>query len=258
MRRFIRRRPRSVSPRTFVPPRPKVILITAQKFVWLFVLIIVLSLALWAHFSGFFSIKHIYCNEEEGPCSPAIAAELRNHQGKNILTFRAHEVEEKILTGSSAIEKAIISVSLPSTIHVKLDLRTSTLTAAVATNSAQLVYIDSRHMPFRIDKSSGEEAQIISPKIAGLTLGQPISDQSLLHAINLAQTLSDYFISFTRIELFEDRLQVVLKNAPLALFPLEDNYHELVPSLQLILRETKIQGETKVIDLRFSKPILRS
>ncbi|MBI2009647.1 MAG: FtsQ-type POTRA domain-containing protein [Candidatus Chisholmbacteria bacterium] len=257
MRKFISRRRSLVSPRPFVPPRPKVILITAQKFVWLFVLIIVLSLTLWAQFSGFFTIKHIYCTEGEGPCSEDIAAELERHQSNNILTFRAAELEEKILKGSHSIEKAQIRVSLPDTILVNLDLRMSTLTAATATNSGELVYIDGNHTPFQIQEKSGQEAQIISPKVTALTLGQPIQDPALLSAIDLAQTLQDYFISFTRIELYPDRLQVVLKNAPLALFPLEGNYYELVPSLQLILRETTIQ-ETKAIDLRYSKPILRS
>lgn len=258
MRQFVRRRHRSSIPRPFIAPRPQVILITAQKFIWLAVLIAVVSLALWAYFSGVFTIKHIFCTQAGEPCSTAIAAELKNHQGKNILTFRADEVEKKILAGSGAIEKASITITLPSTIKVNLKLRTSVLTAAVATSSGELVYIDSRRVPFRVDQNSGKEAQILSPKIAALTLGQPIVDPSLLMAIDLAQTLSDYFISFTRIEPYPDRLQVVLKNAPLVFFPLEGNYYELVPSLQLILRETTIQQEKpRVIDLRFSKPILR-
>ena len=163
MRNLMRRRRRYVSPRPFTPPRPRVLLITAQKFIWLFTLIAFFGFAVWAYTSGFFTIKYIYCTleEEEEPCPAAVVAELNHHQHQNMLTFRADEVENKILSGSTNIETVVISVSLPSTIQVKLSLRTSTLTAATAIASSQVVSIDSRNVPFQVDQNSKDKSLII-------------------------------------------------------------------------------------------------
>lgn len=245
-------------PRSFVPQSPEVVLITLKKFIWVMVAALFMTVGALVYASGFFTIKHIYCSQEGEPCPLSIAAELANHQHKNILTFRAAEVEAKLLAASPGIQHITITVSLPDTIRVNLTGRTPNLTAAVSTSSTQLVFIDNRNVPFQVEEHSPLRPEIVGPKMSELKLGETIEDKNILSAIELAHTLNDYFIKYEYVKVWPDRLQVVLKNAPEAIFPLEGDYSLLVPSLQLILRQTTIElGEPRLIDLRFSKPILR-
>jgi len=240
----------------FKPPSSKFFVVTTQKLVWPLVALSVTLLIAWTYLSGFFNVKKTLCISGERPCGEAISAEINKLIGQNILTFRASVLEQKLKKADISIQNVTTAISLPSTIKVSLSSRNDFSTLAAATDSAT-IFVDQNLVPFKVEKKSSTPAQIFSPLVSNLELGEQITNPIILSAIKLTQSLNDNFISFKFITIHSDRLQVVLKNNQQALFSHLDNYSISVPSLQLILSRATIEPKPKTIDLRFKKPVLR-
>lgn len=251
------RRIRRRVPRPFSPFRPSVFLISRQTLVWFAVALGSLGLVWLIFFSDLFHIKSITCEFAGSPCGEDVTAELEKQRGKNILTVRADTVEKKLQEGNLQVGRAQAEVTLPDTLSVVLTPRDAIFTAAVATDSAQFVFIDQSSVPFRVQDNQEPPAEVISPAVSSLSLGEYIRDPGMLASLALADSLKRHFVSFRFILKTDDRLQVVLKNGVVALLPTTDSINQKVASLQLILSQTTITPLPKEIDLRFEKPVLR-
>ena len=240
----------------FKPAPPKVILLTTQKFVWAFLALLFAGLRTWVVFSDLFRIQTILCRHGDRPCSDSVEAELLTLKGKSILTFRPDSLEQTLKNTDISVNQVTVHPRLPHTLEVSLSARGSTVALAQSSESASLL-VDEYLTPFKLENNPQTKPQIVSPRVVNLFLGEQIVDPILLSAIRLFHTLNDFFVSFKFIQAFDDRLQLVLKDNTLVLFPLTDNFVPSVTSLQLILQGATIDPKPSQIDLQFSKPVLR-
>ena len=238
-------------------PASRIILLFIKKFNWLILAIGVSGFITWTLTSDLFLIKKILCLHGERPCTEAVEAELASFIGKNILLFRADNLEKKLQAASISVQDVSVRAQLPHTIHVSLISRDATFSLSSNPDSTRVLLVDENLVPFKVQEKAKNSARIVSPRVSSLSLGEQIMDPILASSIKLAQTLNSHFIGFEMIETFNDRLQVVLKNKQLVVFAVDGDFSKSVPSLQLILGRSTILDKPKTIDLRFQKPVLR-
>lgn len=227
-----------------------------QRFVWVYVLLLLLLAVGILFFSPLFRINTLLCTFDERPCPAHLEAELNHYLGQSLLTLRPQTLEYKLRTAEYRADKIQISPLLPHQLRVTITSRVQHLTLAQASNSAQLV-VDQNLVPYELVATPSSFPKIVSSQVADIPLGEPIKNPVLKSALQLAQTLDEYFLSYEFIETQNSSIKVRLKPDLMAIFPAGEDFSTLVTSLQLILRESTIQPKPAEIDLRFSKPILR-
>lgn len=214
---------------------------------------IVLLLACIGSFSVFFIHSRFFQIQEIQLTGDAYAIELNEDiTKKNIFLFPADEIRQQILRDYPLIKTIGITKKYPHTLFISITLR----------KPIASLYTDSYY--FGIDNegfiTSLEKVQDV-PVIA--INADPIHKGERVANITIGQVLK--FIQYTRefirpslITIFDRSSFVAKVEQSDILFPQEEDLRSISDTLQILIGGFRIKGiMPKVIDLRYSKPVVR-
>lgn len=240
----------------FQPPSSKYLILTAKRLTWILLSIGVLA-GLWQiFFGGYFVINSIVCQKDAGECEEATLAELNRLRGEYLLTFQEAPTKKKLQQSDPAIEEVTIVTKLPDKLVVNIKTRRPTVILKTSEFSNALI-ADEEGFIFAVAKpEDGWLPTIVAEQLSAVTVGDKISNPSLLAAISLAKILKEQYITFQEIRVEDNKLQVFLDKETLALFSHEQDLAKAVNSLQQILSQVTIDSKPRTIDLRYKKPVV--
>jgi cell division septal protein FtsQ len=206
--------------------------------------------------SDFLKINQVICYENEQPCPTEIWFAVNGlFLGKNLFFLSPQEAQEKIKKEMMTIDTVRLEKKLPDRLMVYLSKKTP---LAVVEVKDGYLEVDHEGTILTVLTQPSDLPLVV---VSGLSLN---GQQKKLESIPLLTCLEALYqllfqnISVRRVEIRNEREFVLdLKTGPQVTFSLEGDTKEEVDSLHLILERAKIEGkEMKMIDLRFSKPVV--
>lgn len=219
----------------------------------------------------FFKVKRVVCFEEEFPCQPERLKIFEQVYDKNIFLLKSSELSEEIKETDPEIGKLEITKQLPGTLKIKIIKRTPVV--CLTSNKENYFLSDVNGVIFRGPLIENENLKnlpliIFAPEALEFKKGLNLSNYgSFQKALQLQELLKQFFINFTELKIEnEGDLTLTLTDEVVATFSAKKDLKTQVASLQLISKQSKIEGsffqteEGKFIhgiDLRFEKPVIK-
>lgn len=245
-----------------------------KKVLLVFIAILLSSLLFYAH-QSLLVIHYWRCNYGGKDCPKPVSTILQSYQGRSILRVNQNQVKKDILATGWG-QNPRLSFTLPGTL--KLDLEPINLvfpivgywgvlpdlSLATATNSAEL-RLPSLEIKAFLASQSGQHFQLTE---TGLLIAggenSPISiiDSSQSRRDALPQIfiwikeLSYREIKFSSLFFLGESVILEQDGPPDTIFSLKQNPSSQIAALQEIKKAATIK-DTKVIDFRYTNPILR-
>ena len=211
----------------------------------------------------FFKIKRVVCFEEEFPCQSERLSIFEQVYNENIFLFGSLELSKKTKEANPEIEKLEITKLLPGTLRIKIIKRRPAV--YLTSNKKEYFLSDANGVIFQGPLTENDFFKnlpliIFAPESLKLELGLDLKNyESFKKALHLQETLKGFFINFLEIKIEnEGDLTLSLNNGITATFSAKKNLKRQVASLQLILKQSKIEEKfIYEIDLRFEKPVIK-
>lgn len=242
----------------FKPARSKYLVFTADYLIPFFIIISVLTSIGIALYSPIFKITVINCSLDYKECGDAsVVAELDKFKGRNIFRISSNEVTSRLTSGDFTIRQAEFTRSLPGTINLNLQSVYPSVALKVESDPTWVI-LDSK---LRVIGTRSTDPNVPTVLIQGpltVTVGKPLNQDGIKHALNLAMRLAEQLFSVKSISLIsDDIIQLNLADGKIALFTPKKDEMEQLKTLQLVLADDTISKEVETIDVRFAQPVLR-
>lgn len=242
----------------FHPSRSKYLVITADYILPALICLGVVFLAYFTLYSPFFAITAISCELDFQPCAnPAVLVELNKLKGQNIFTLDTASISRRLTSGDFTIRESLIERTLPGSVSVKLQSVYPVVAVQIAGDPTWIV-MDSR---FRVIAKRTEDPNVPTVIVPGpltVVIGQSPKDPLITSSLKLALRLADELFTIKSLALIdENTIELTLKDGKTAIFTPKKDELEQLRLLQVILEGATISKETRTIDVRFSRPVLR-
>ncbi|MFZ2199178.1 MAG: cell division protein FtsQ/DivIB [Microgenomates group bacterium] len=244
--------------KVFTPLKSKYLVFTTQYIVPCIICLLIIFGFYLTFYSNLFVITDISCNLDFMPCdNPAILAELDKLKDQNIFTLKTTSVSSKFTSGDFTIRGSQITKELPGKLKVELESVYPVVALKIKDVSTWVALDDKYRVITQRDSDPNVPTVIVSGPLT-LALGKPITSPDLLNALNLTRRLFEQLPSIKSITLVdENRLDVLLDNGKIAILTPKKDVPYQLRSLQAILQEVTISEGVRIIDVRFSQPVLR-
>lgn len=242
----------------FHPARSKYLVFTADYLIPLAICLGVLVLGYFALYSPFFKVSSLTCSLDFQVCeNPALLAELDKLIGQNIFTLNSAQVSARLTSGDFTIREAVLTRQLPGKVKAELQSVYPVVALQIKADPTWVV-MDSRFRVIATRNIDPNVPTVVVPGPLTLVLGKPPSDESITQTLRLAIRLADELVSLTSITLLdEDTIQLTLSNGKLAILTPKKKELEQIRALQAVLGNDTILKDTRTIDVRFARPVLR-
>ena len=243
---------------TFRPSQSKYLVFTSAYLLPLLICLSVAFIVYLTLYSSFFKINHVMCTLDYEECSdPVLLAEIDHLKGQNIFTLSPQAVSTRLIAGDFRIREAKIQRELPGTVRILLQ-SVYPVVALQIKNDPTWVLMDNQFRVISTRTIDPNVPTIIVPGPLTLTIGKPPTNPLIIRSLSLAKKLADEFFTFKTLTMVdEDTIELVLPSGKTAIFTPKKDELEQLKLLQVILGGVTITKEMRVIDVRFSQPVLR-
>ncbi len=217
-------------------------------------LLIILLIGGYFFYSRAFLVQNLTCSTSQGECPEVVLGELNALKGQNLLQFSPKSLEKKILTGDPSFISVNADVVLPKTIHLYLEIAPALVQVSNQDQKQAIVITKSLKASKHIATLDPHLPLIITDQAHTLRLLEPVTDPSLLSALDLAVQLNNQFISFNYVELVNQQLKAFLPPSITVFFNPND-FPRQIARLQLTLNQLELDT-VESIDVRLSKPVV--
>ncbi len=242
----------------FHPTRSKYILITTDYLLPLAICLGIIALGYLALFSPFFQIKTVTCTLDYQVCTdPSLLVELENQKGQNILRFRPERLESRLTSADFTVREAVITRSLPDTLNVQLQSVYPAVALKIVGEDTWIV-LDPTLRVIGKRTSDPNVPAVIVPGTLTVTVGKRPEGDSVIKALELTLRLSSELVEVKTLTLVDDNtIEILLPTGLRALFTPRDDEVRQLRALQAVLADATILSGVRIIDVRFSQPVLR-
>ncbi|OGY12665.1 MAG: hypothetical protein A3F61_02865 [Candidatus Blackburnbacteria bacterium RIFCSPHIGHO2_12_FULL_41_13b] len=223
-----------------------------SKIVWVLGFLILCFLFVVFLQSPFFAIKNVHCKTQYGPCSKLDEEQFASPLGENFFFYNTQALAESLkktfLNRTVYVEKVF-----PGHLSVSIEKRKAIVVIKLSEGQdLYLVDIDGEV----IDRVAQSFLPTLTLKDGKLEVGQRLNEENLQAAKIFHLVFKADNIRQAKVE--DKKLVVQTGDAITVYFPINRDPQALVGALQLILTRSRIEGKLpKLIDLRYSKPILK-
>lgn len=238
--------------------RSKYLVITLDYLIPILICLGVIALGYFTLYSSYFKINTVVCIIDYAECvDPSVLAELDKLKGQNIFTLSESSVTTRLASGDFTIRQVALTKELPG--KIILDLQSVYPMAALqVSGDPTWIILDQNHRVIGSRDSDPNVPTVIVPGPLTLTVGKVPSDDLLIQSIELARNLADELFTIKSITLVDaDTINLTLSDGRIAVFTPKSDLSKQLRSLQLILRDATMTLGIKIIDVRFSRPVLR-
>ena len=238
--------------------RSKYLVITLDYLIPILICLGVIALGYFTLYSSYFKINTVVCIIDYAECvDPSVLAELDKLKGQNIFTLSESSVTTRLASGDFTIRQVALTKELPG--KIILDLQSVYPMAALqVSGDPTWIILDQNHRVIGSRDSDPNVPTVIGPGPLTLTVGKVPSDDLLIQSIELARNLADELFTIKSITLVDaDTINLTLSDGRIAVFTPKSDLSKQLRSLQLILRDATMTLGIKIIDVRFSRPVLR-
>lgn len=239
--------------------RSKYFVLTQDILLPAFILLLLIFSYWFTLHSGYFTFEQVHCRLDYEPCPEgAVLSELAKVKGQNLLTFNPAALQTRLLAGDFTIREAEFRKKFPRTLIVELQSVYPVAAVQLLGLPNQWVIFDSR---FRLIGSRGQDPNVptvIVVSLPTLNLGEPLTDEALLRSLQAAIAISQEISQVRQLSVDGSTLTLQLQDGRVSLFSLDKDLQLQIRTLQAILADTTIKPEDRIIDVRFSQPILKA
>lgn len=242
----------------FRPSRSKYLVITADYIIPSLICIGIAFLAYFTRYSSFFAITTLTCELDYESCqNPTLLAELDKLKGQNIFTLDTASISRRLTSGDFTIRESLIERTLPGTVSVKLQ-SVYPVVALQIVGDPTWVVMDSRFRVIATRTVDPNVPTVIVPGPLTVVIGQSPQDPLITSSLKLALRLADELFTIRSLTLLDSNtIALMLEDGKTALFTPKKDESRQLRLLQVILEGDTITEETRTIDVRFSRPVLR-
>lgn len=246
------------SSKVFQPSKSKYLVITADYILPTLICVGVAVLAYFSLYSPIFAVTTITCDLDFQECdNPAVLVELEKLKGQNIFTLDTAAVTRRLTSGDFTIRQAEVARSLPGTVSVQLQSIYPVVALQIAGDPTWVV-MDSQFRVIATRSKDPNVPTVIVPGPLTVVIGQSPQDPLIMATLKLAIRLADELFTIKSLTLIDaDTIELTLEDGKKAIFTPKKDELEQLRLLQLILGGDTINKETRIIDVRFSRPVLR-
>ena len=238
--------------------KAKYFLLTKEIFIPILIVCIIVLGIYVVFYTSLFSLKIIKCRTESGDCyNPSISAELNKYLGINLITFDTSELHEKLLAGDFTISSLTLTRKLPSTLEVDIRSVYPKLAIKVGVEGKTWYTLDEKFRVIGIVEKDPQVVTIIVDNPPTLVFGQAITDQSLIHSLEVATKINEYPDLARSFSLTGDTITLNLEGGRRAILTTTSNFEEQIKSLQAVLSDFTMIKEVSIIDVRYIRPVLK-
>lgn len=209
--------------------------------------------------SDLFAVKIIRCRVDYQDCPVGpVMAELEKYIGHNLLTVQTDELEQRLTAGDFTIREAVITKKLPDTLSVELQSVYPVAALRVEGVESEWIVFDSGYRVIGKRTSDPNVPTVLVKTAPTVHAGYRIDDPALVKALDYTLLIASEINSVTAVALEGDTLTLVLASGKTALLTTVKDSMAQIRTLQAILQANTMNSEVRTIDVRFSKPVLRS
>lgn len=242
----------------FRPTRSKYIVFTADYLLPLTICLCVILLGYVVLYAPFFKIEHTECTVDYQPCSdPTLLAEIDRLKGQNIFRLATNKLSARLTSSDFTIREAHIIRVLPNSVSITLQ-SVAPVVALKVEGIETWIVLDP---DLRVIATRGADPNVptvlVSTQLV-IKVGQRPKGESIIKTLELALRLSEELFEVKTLRLIDaDTIELALSSGMLAIFtPQKDEVVQL-RALQAVLADATIIKGVRVIDVRFSQPVLR-
>lgn len=223
-----------------------------QFISWLMCLLLFTG-CLYVTISPHFKVNYIDCRLSSGePCLPNIYAKLEPYKYKPMLLLNTRQIQQKLIRDFPYLNNAHISVIWPQSIQITLDAKPVVVKVINQAGTLQHNLTLDGYLTPIVNVPD-------SLPVIYLTDSFPPEFTVPLQCILLVNLLQKNGLVYVKVELTDNEtITLELSNHLKVLISPKDEPQLVLATLQAILSAAKINPEVNVIDMRFSKPVLKS
>lgn len=225
---------------------------------YLLILLLLIHISVIVNIGKFISIGHISCTSQFGYCNNAIVEEIKRNEGAKYSNAKVNI--SRLLKSNIRLKSYSIQYKIPNYLEISIIERKPTSALLAGDNLYYLIDSDGYVMESVVQTS----LPYIQDASQTPSIGSKIGDNVIFSTNILNYLLALY--SVNKGSLYADRIEFIVPNGPVVIFPLNGDKEVLVGSLRLILEN--ISQKTKdfnlekaynqiTIDLRYKNPVLR-
>ena len=204
--------------------------------------------------SDLFSIKNFDCKTQYGPCLEEDTEPLKVFLGENLFSVSVQEVEETSMQNFMN-RKSTVQRVFPNTLAIVLDKR-KPLVALKPQNIDSQILVDREGVIVEFTQNSPLPIIIVERVLKDLVVGKKLDDEIVVAIQSFYFTYKTNNVMQGNIT--QDSLVFTLDNLINVNYSLKQDPKVSVGALQLIMSRSRIDGKLpKIIDLRYSKPVIR-
>lgn len=242
----------------FHPTRSKYLVFTWDFIVPSLLIFLIVALGWATLFSPIFHISQVICTLDYQDCqSSELLAELERVKGQNIFRLDVKKLAGRLTSADFTIREAKITRQLPATIRFTLQ-SVYPVVALKVVGQEEWAVLDSGYRVIKLMLADPNVPTVIVPGPLTLVIGRSPTDEQIVATLALARKLADELISVQTVTLVSpDTIELSLPgNLSALLTPQKDPLTQL-RSLQALLTDATIMQGVRLIDMRFSQPVLR-
>jgi hypothetical protein len=240
--------------------RSKYLLITSDIIIPIISLLIFGFLVWIVFFSSIFQVNQVICLYDYKPCeNENLLVEADRLKGTNIFWFQPEEFEQLVLQGDYLVREVNVTKELPQTLTISLFSVYPTVALQLDRVEDKWVVFDHTLRVIKIVEQEPNVPLVIVKSLDPVHLGQKLTITSYNLALAFVQELSRSSLGLTTLYLVdENTFAVYLEGGAQALLTPERESSTQIYTLQAILQDDTIKKDSRtILDLRFSKPIIR-
>ena len=209
--------------------------------------------------SPVFSLTDIKCSLDYQPCPEgAVMAELNKSKGLNLLRLDTDRVGSRLTSGDFTVREAIFHKKFPSTLVVELQSIYPVAATRVEGVTAEWLIFDKLHRVIGLTRTDPNVPTVILKAAPVLRVGEQINSSELVQALELAVAISQELPGVKSTSLEGETVFITLTTGQTAILSTAKDRTLQIRTLQAILLDTTMSSEARIIDVRFSKPVLKS
>ncbi len=242
----------------FRPTRSKYLVITADFILPALICLGVLFLGYFTLYSPVFAVNTITCKLDFQDCqSPVLLAELDKLKGQNIFSLDTKSITTRLTSGDFTIRNVKIERALPGTLTVNLQSIYPVVALQIVGDSNWVV-MDDRFRVIATRSADPNVPTVIVPGPLTVIIGQTPDNPLVISSLKLALRLADELFTIRSLTLMdENTIELTLEGGKNAIFTPKKDELEQLRLLQMVLSDDTISESARIIDVRFSRPVLR-
>lgn len=244
------------------PPRynhkSKYLLLTPDLLIPLTLIILVISLYLYAFLTPAFSLQLTECWVDQEPCqNTTLTAELAKYHGHNLLTLDLPPIKNRLLSGDPTLLTAQLVKKLPHTLILQATQVAPVLALKPDSVTDIWITLDANFRVIGTVSAPPPVPTLTVRSLPTIQIGQSLTDPMLLTALQFILRARHELPQLAQVSLEEDNLVLTIQDGPAATLGLTGDLDSQLRTLQAILLDTTMIKDVSHIDVRFARPVLR-